>query len=294
MATIVTSVLAAGSRIAGGVGDLNAGQIIQLTLEMSAAVTVGGGVPTLSLNDLGVAVYDAAQSTSTALVFNYTVATGQNVSSLSVIEVNLNGATITDGASNNADLSTALDTFTGLQVDTIGPQVQNFTASDPPLTNANVVHYTLTFSEPVTGVNADDFSLATTGVSGASITSVTTVSGSDGAKYTITVDTGTGDGTIALHLAGAPVQDLAGNPLPGGTFTQTQNWNVANRVGSVAIGDLNGDGIPDFVVTNYSLNSVSVFLGKGNGAFYSPVAYPQPCERSNKPHLCSNQLIHRE
>ena len=47
----------------------------------SRAVTVTG-TPTLSLNDGGVASYDAAQSTSTALVFDYTVGAGQNTAAL--------------------------------------------------------------------------------------------------------------------------------------------------------------------------------------------------------------------
>jgi hypothetical protein len=157
-------------------------------------------------------------STSTALVFEYfeyAVATGQNTADVAVAAVNLNGTAIKDGANNIVDLTGAVTNPAGtLQIDTIGPQVQGFTATDPLLTNANVVHYT----EPVTGVVANDFSLVTTGVSGASIASVIPVGGSNGAQYTITVNTGTGDGTIALDLSGAGIQDLAGNPLPGGRF----------------------------------------------------------------------------
>ena len=61
-------------------------------------------------------------------------------------------------------------------------------------------------------------SLVTTGVSGANITSVTPVSGSNGAQYTITVNTGVGEGTIAMSFSGAGIEDLARNPLPGGMF----------------------------------------------------------------------------
>src|SRR5206468_6083811 len=71
------------------------------------------------------------------------------------------------------------------------------------------------------GVDASDFSLATTGVSGAS---VSTVSGS-GTTYTVTVNTGSGDGSVGLNLVDDDsIVDAAANPLGGsgagnGNFT---------------------------------------------------------------------------
>ena len=38
-------------------GDLNAGKTVTLTLNLSEAVTVAGGTPTLTLNDGGTATY---------------------------------------------------------------------------------------------------------------------------------------------------------------------------------------------------------------------------------------------
>ena len=82
-----------------------------------------GGVPTLSLNDLGTAVYDAVHSTSAALVFKYTVATGEDVSYLVVTAIHLNGATVRDAGLANADLSGAVANPAGtLQIDTTGPR----------------------------------------------------------------------------------------------------------------------------------------------------------------------------
>jgi hypothetical protein len=151
--------------------------------------------------------------------------------------------------------------------------VEGFTATDPLVTNANAVHYTLTFSGPVTGVNASDFSLVTTGVSGASIASVTPVGGSNGSQYTITVNTGTGDSTVALELSGAGIRDLAGNPLPGGTFQAQATYATGTEPVSVAIGDLNGDLRPDLVLTNQISNNVSVLLGNGDGTFQAQTMY---------------------
>ena len=53
----VASVVASGTGISAGAGDLNAGKIVTLTLNLSEAVTVAGGTPTLTLNDGGTATY---------------------------------------------------------------------------------------------------------------------------------------------------------------------------------------------------------------------------------------------
>ena len=74
------------------------------------------------------------------------------------------------------------------------------------------------------------FSLVTTGVTGANIASVDPVAGSNGTQYTVTINTGTGDGTVTLDLTGAAIHDLAGNGLPGGAFQRPGhrgNWNSA-------------------------------------------------------------------
>ena len=85
-------------------GDLDIGNIVTLTLNLSVAVTVAGGTPTLTLNDGGTATYTGGSGTS-ALTFSYTVAAGQNTSALTATAVNLNSATVTDGAGNTANLS---------------------------------------------------------------------------------------------------------------------------------------------------------------------------------------------
>ena len=109
--TAVTSVVASPAT-----GEEGVGHIITISLNMSGNVTVSGGTPKLILNDDGVAVYDAAKSTTTSLVFDYTVAGGQTTQNLTVASIFLNGASITDSSGNNADLSGALTTFTGLQI----------------------------------------------------------------------------------------------------------------------------------------------------------------------------------
>ena len=56
--------------------DEGVGEAIPITLILKEAVTVSG-TPTLTLNDGGTTGHDAAHSSATSLVFDYTVASGQ-------------------------------------------------------------------------------------------------------------------------------------------------------------------------------------------------------------------------
>ena len=86
-------------------GDLGLGKTVSFTVDLSDAVTVSGGAPTLTLNDGGTATYVSGSGTD-ALVFAYTVtAANSNVASLAATAANLNGATIVNGAGTKAVLS---------------------------------------------------------------------------------------------------------------------------------------------------------------------------------------------
>src|SRR5262245_1722606 len=129
-AATVSSVRASGSGIDGsGNGDLNAGHVVTLTVNMSEVVTVAGGMPTLLLNNGGTASYSGGSGTS-ALTFSYTVAAGQDTADLAVTAFNLNGATVSDGAGNSADLTGAVTNPSGvLQIDTTAPAVPSVVTS---------------------------------------------------------------------------------------------------------------------------------------------------------------------
>ncbi len=120
-APTVASVVASGAGISSGAGALNAGDVVTLTLNLSAAVTVTGGTPTLTLNDGGTATYTGGSGTNT-LTFSYTVAAGQNTSDLTVTAVNFNSATVADAAGNVANLAGAVTNPAGtLRIDTTAP-----------------------------------------------------------------------------------------------------------------------------------------------------------------------------
>src|SRR6202035_4557145 len=116
----VASVVASGTGITAGAGDLPAGSVVTLTVNLNSAVTVSGGVPKLTLNDGGTATYASGSGTS-ALTFTYTVAAGQNTPDLMVTAVNLpTGVTITSGGAA-ANLSLSSLTQSSPQIDTTTP-----------------------------------------------------------------------------------------------------------------------------------------------------------------------------
>ncbi|RAJ29254.1 MBG domain-containing protein [Pedobacter cryoconitis] len=84
------------------------------------------------------------------------------------------------------------------------------------------VAYTVTFSESVTGVTADDFVLTRSGSAAGSIASIT----GSGTTYTVTANN-TGDGSLRLDLksSGTGIQDLAGNQITAG-YTSGQPFTL--------------------------------------------------------------------
>ena len=196
-------------------GDLNAGKTVVYTLTMSEAVTVNttGVAPKLALNDGGFATYTSG-SGSNALTFTYTVQAGQNTPGLMASAVNLNGATIVDGAGNAANMS-----LTGLpqrspQIDTTAPVISAIseTPANGDLNAGKTVVYTLTMSEAVT-VN-------TTGgapklaLNDGGFATYTSGSGSNALTFTYTVQAGENTPDLmvsAVNLNGAAIVDGAGN-----------------------------------------------------------------------------------
>jgi hypothetical protein len=139
------------------------------------------------------------------------------------------------------------------KLDLAPPAVLSSLRADPSPTNASSVHFTVTFSEPVSGVNSSDFYLTTTGVSGATITGV---SGS-GANYTVTVNTGSGSGTIRLDIVdNDSIVDGSLNRL-GGTGTGNGNFTAGETyiIPPIVLSSLRADPNPnntasvDFTVT---------------------------------------------
>ncbi|MEO8355361.1 MAG: lamin tail domain-containing protein [Chloroflexota bacterium] len=112
------------------------------------------------------------------------------------------------------------------------PIVLSSVRTDASPTDSNSVNFTLTFSKAVTGVDKsapfNDFALTTTGVAGAYLSAVN----GSGTIYTITVNTGSGDGTIRLDVVdGDSIKDENNHPLGGlgggnGNFSSGGTYTV--------------------------------------------------------------------
>ncbi len=84
-----------------------------------------------------------------------------------------------------------------------------------------IVNFIVHFSEPVTGVDSADFDIdASDTILGSSVTSISGVGG----EYIVSIDVGTGDGTLRLDIIDndsiqdAALQPLGGDGLGNGTF----------------------------------------------------------------------------
>jgi hypothetical protein len=239
----VLSVATSGSGITAGTGDLMAGKVVTFTLNLSEAVTVAGGTPTLKLNDGGVAFYKSG-SGSNVLTFSYTVGAGQNTADLAVTAVNMGRATVKDRTGNAADLSGAVTNPPGtLQIDTTAPTVSSvatsgtgITAGSGILSGGNVVTLTLNLSEAVNVAGGTP----TLKLNDGGIAFYKSGSGTNALTFSYTVAAGQNTADLAvkaINLGTATVKDRAGNAanLSGAVTNPAGTLQIATT-GSVAIG----------------------------------------------------------
>lgn len=156
-------------------------------------------------------------------------------------------------------------------IDRAAPTVSSVGAPATTIT-PGIITFTVTFSEPVTGVNTTDFALVITdSVNGASITSVTGTSPT--AIYTVTVHTGgVGSGTIQLNVVDDDtIKDVATNPLGG---VGAGNGNFAGTIFTKStFADVPESGSPWSPYWSYieSVYDAGITNGCGSG-YYCPAS----------------------
>jgi hypothetical protein len=219
VAPTVTSI----NREAGSTNPTNTGPLSwTVTFSKPVKNVVAGDFSIPTSNTTGTPTIDTVTPDSgpPSAIWTVTVdTTGVTGANNGSIGLNLSSTgTIKDGAGNALSATTPVvgQTFT---YDTTAPTVSSINRNDTSPTKLGTVHWAVTISESVSGVDSTDFSLVGAGASGASITNVT----GSGSSYTVTVTTGS-DGSLGLNLVDDDsITDAAGNKL-GGTGTGNGNF----------------------------------------------------------------------
>ncbi len=200
---------------------------IPITVTFSEAVTVTGS-PRLQLAVGGTiyATYSSGSGTS-ALVFTYTIAAGNNTNDLdysSISALQLNSGTIRDAALNDATLTLitpgaagSISNASNIAIDTTSATVTSITttAADGYYTVGAVIDLEVNFSEPVVVTGTPQLNLET-GATDA-IASYTGGSGTTALTFRYTVAAGESSGDLevvsssALALNGGTIRDAVGN-----------------------------------------------------------------------------------
>ncbi len=213
--------------------------------EAVTGVTTDDFVLNISGGVSGASVIDVSGSGSTYTV-NVNTGTGDGTLRLDVIDNDsiqdatlhpLGGAGAGNGNFNTGGVHT---------IDKTSPQTTLSLRADPDYSSADIVHFNVTFSESVSGVDLSDFAL--TSIGGVNGANMTEVSGS-GNAYSVTVNTGTGDGGLRLDITDNDlITDTAGNPLGGagvgnGNFTAGEAYTI-DKNAPLVISSLRADPNP--------------------------------------------------
>jgi len=177
------------------------------------------------------------------------------------------------------------------------PLVASVHRANPNPTSASQVNFTVTFSEDVLGVDSvapfSGFTLTTTGVKNPSIMSV---SGS-GNTYTVTVKTGTRNGTIRLDVVDDDsIQDVDGNRLGGvgagnGNYTTGQKYTIQTIPTILLPKGLTLKRTPTYKWTKIpNATKYQYQLMKGTTLIYSKIVGSSVCGASQCNNTPTNQL----
>ena len=220
-------------------------------VSFSESVT-GVSAANFTLATSGLSGTSVAAVTGTGGSRTVTVNTGTGSGTLR-LDVTASLSSIVDGAGNQ--MNVAYNTGQSYSIDKSLPTVSSITLGGANPTAAASVSFTVTFSESVTGVAAGNFSLNTSGVSGASLGTIT----GSGTTRTVNVSTGTGSGTIRLDLSSTSpaITDGAGNSLTA-TFNGGSTYTIDKTAPTISISS------PSVSITSSSTVTYTVTYADAN------------------------------
>jgi hypothetical protein len=252
-------------------------QNLDFTVNFSEAVNVvttgGTSYLTVTIGSTDVHASYLSGSGTTALVFRYTIASGDldNDGITLGTSITLNSGTLKDAVGNGAILTlNSIASTAAVLVDAVAPTV-TVTSTASANINTSPIPVTITFSESVTGFDVGDITVAN-GSKG-------TLSGS-GTTYTIDI-TPTGQGAVTVDVAAGVATDAAGNGNTAATqlsrtydtvsptttlFSTTTNATNASPIPvTITFSEsVTGFDAGDITVTNATKGTLS-----GSGASYS-------------------------
>jgi gliding motility-associated-like protein len=248
-----------------------AGDVLNFNVFFDEAVVLDmtGGTPYITVA-VGSTIVNATYNTGnpTTLQFSYTVANGdEDMDGIVVGTLNLNGATLKDAATNNANLILFnVPNTSGVRVNTTSPSVTLSSTANAILNAPFTV--TATFSEAVTGLAVGDFTIANGTGSGLSTSD-------GGTTYTFTLTPGT-DGPVSTELPADAAVNVGNNGNTASNtlaFTYDGTAPVVNSVFVPINGYYKAGDVLNFIVffnENINLNttggtpSLNIALTSGN------------------------------
>ena len=224
-------------------GDIDTSGRVQFIVALSDGVTVAGGAPALTLNSgATTATYDANASdpSNGILVFDYTVGSVDQATSLAVTGIDPNGATIEDANGNAADFSGLFNVASGLTVNS-ALVVTSVSASQSSgqVQVGQTIQVDIELGKQVTLVDAGGDPTLTFN-DGATATYDTNLSNLSTGKLVFDHTAATGDETPNLAISavnlpdGTSIQDASGNNTD---FNGALNQPLGIQVGAAFVTD---------------------------------------------------------
>ena len=228
---IATSILRGGANPAALRGGANPAAASTLDFIVNFSEPVAG----VDASDFIVSTSPSAEAAILSILgsdsaYNVSVALGAGADTVGLVLID--DDTITDMLGHKlGGAGLANGVFVSGETYSIGspaPAVSSILRASANPTNISAVDYILTFSEAVTGVDVSDFSVSMSGINAASVTAV---SGSAD-SYSVSVNTGTGDGTLLLQLldddsiVNASGKSLGGPGIQNGSYVTAEAFSI--------------------------------------------------------------------